>query len=414
MSRTAYVNARLMDPSCGRDETGSLLVVDGYIDAIGADLPIPPETEIIDCKGQILAPGLVDMHSFQPDFNAAAAGGITRLVLIPDQSVPLDDAAKIAQVAHSGSNGVMVHPLGAATKGLQGSSMAELGLMSEAGAVGFGDGRRAIADSQMMRRLLEYARLFNRPIIQHAQDPSLAKNGVMTEGETATRLGLAGIPAVAEVMMIERDARLVELTGGRLHHAQISTAASLDAIRRNKARELPMSCGVSPQHFILNETAVADYRTFAKLSPPLRSEADRAAIVEAIREGLIDVICSAHDPQDQENKRLPFAEAAHGAVGYQTLLALSLSLYHGYDVDLMQILAMLSTNPARILGLDAGTLAPGARADFILFDLNRPWRINPEDFLSETQNTPFEGQPVQGNLSRTVIAGETVFMGGKP
>lgn len=409
---TAFTNARLMDPASGRDEIGTLIVEDGLISALGKDLPVPKQAIVIPCAGHILAPGLVDMRSFSIDEKAAAAGGITTIVLMPDQSPPIDDAAMIAQKIRTGSDvsRVRVHPMGAATKGTLGDALAEIGLMTKAGAVGFTDGRKAIANARIMRQILSYAHNLDRLVVQHAEEPTLAANGSMNEGEISTRLGLPGIPTAAEAIMIERDARLVALTGARLHHAQLSCIDGIDAMTRAKERGLPMSCGVSPQYFILNETSVGDYRTFARLSPPLRSEADRHALVEAIRTGIIDVICSAHEPRDQDAKRLPFADAAPGSIGYETLLALSLSLYHAYDIPLMQVLAMLTVKPARLLGLDSGELAIGRPADLVIFDPDRPWQIDPEQFASETQNTPFDGQPVQGRVLRTVLAGRTVYV----
>lgn len=411
MTITAFTNARLIDPASGRDEAGTLIVEDGRISALGHGITVPKQATVIDCKGHILAPGLVDMRSFSIDEKAAAAGGITSVILMPDQSPPLDDAAMIAQKVRTGSDGslVRVHPMGAATQGIEGEAMAEIGLMTKAGAVGFTDGRKTIASARIMRRILDYARNLDRLVVQHAEEPTLAANGAMNESEIATRLGLSGIPTAAEAIMIERDARLVALTGARLHHAQISCIEGVDAMAGAKKRGLPMTCGVSPQYFILNETSVGDYRTFAKLSPPLRSEADRHAVVEAIRTGVIDVICSAHEPRDQDAKRLPFADAAPGSVGYETLLALSLTLYHAYDIPLMQVLAMLTVKPAELLGLECGRLEVGRPADLVIFDLDQPWRIDPEEFSSETQNTPFDGHAVQGRVLRTVLAGRTVY-----
>lgn len=412
----ALVGGRILDPASGRDEIGSLLIEGGRIAAVGADIAIPDGTERIDCRGLAILPGLIDMRSFRVDAASALAGGVTTVILMPDQSPPLDNAAMIAHMARPEplKGSVRVRPMGAATQGLDGGAMAEIGLMAEAGAVGFTDGRRTISNARMMRRILEYSRVFDAVIMQHAEEPTLAEGGVMNAGETATRLGLAGIPAIAETIMIERDVRLLELTGGRLHVAQLSARASIDAIRSAKARELRLTAGVSPQHFILNETAVGDYRTFAHVSPPLRTEADRAALVEAIREGLIDVICSGHEPRDQDAKRLPFAESEAGIVGYETLLPLSLLLHHSHGIPLLDVLAMLTVRPADILGLEAGRLGIGAPADIALVDLDRPYRIYPEGFSSDTQNTPFEGLPVQGKLVRTILAGETVHEEKRP
>jgi len=412
MSATAFLNARLIDPASGLDETGGLLAIDGRIAEVGAQFDIPDDAERIDCGGHVLAPGIVDMRSFAVDAASALAGGITTVVLMPDQSPPLDSAAMIEYVAKPDPAGLCprVRPMGAATRDLEGGGMAELGLMSEAGAVGFTDGRKAIADALVMRRLLEYARELGRPIMQHAEESSLAADGAMNEGETATRLGLPGIPSTAEAIMIERDVHLARLTGGRVHVAQVSASLSLDVLRKAKASGVSVTCGASPQHFILNETAVGDYRTFAKVSPPLRGEADRAALAAAIAEGLIDVLCSGHEPRDQDAKRLPFSEAAPGIVGYETLLPLALNLSRDETMSMADVLALLTDRPARLLGLEAGRLAPGLPADLMLFDPDRPWCVAPDTLHSETQNTPFAEMPVQGRVLRTVIAGRTVFV----
>lgn len=411
MSATAFLGARLVDPASGRDEVGGLLAIDGRIAGIGAQLDIPDEAERVDCGGHVLAPGIVDMRSFAVDAPSALAGGITTVVLMPDQAPPIDSAAMIEYVAKPEPAGACprVRPMGAATRNLDGTGMAELGLMSEAGAVGFTDGRKTIADPLVMRRLLEYARELGRPIMQHAEEPALAADGAMNEGEIATRLGLPGIPATAEALIIERDLHLARLTGGRVHVAQVSASLSLEVLRRAKASGLPVTCGASPQHFVLNETAVGDYRTFAKVSPPLRSEADRAALAAAIAEGVIDVLCSSHEPRDQDAKRLPFSEAAPGIVGYETLLPLALSLYRDEAMALADVLALLTDRPARLLGLEVGRLEPGLPADLMLFDPDRPWRVEPEMLKSETQNTPFAEMQVQGRVLRTVIAGRTVY-----
>ncbi|MFQ5346589.1 MAG: dihydroorotase, partial [Rhodothalassiaceae bacterium] len=329
MSTILIDNVRLVDPASGRDGGGRVLVENGRISAIDPRRVPGKGVQRIDGHGHILAPGLIDMRSFAVDASAALAGGITTVVLMPDQEPAIDTAAKVqfARDPDPSPPSVRVEVMGAATQETAGAAMAEIGLMAEAGAIGFSDGRRAIAGALLMRRLLEYARLVDRPVVQHAEDPALAAGGAMNEGEIATRLGLPGIPAAAEAIMIERDARLVRLTGGRLHIAQVSAAESVEVLRRIRREDGTISAGASPHHFTLNETAVGDYRTFAKVSPPLRGEDDRRALVEAIREGLIDVICSAHEPRDQDAKRLPFSEAAPGIVGYETLLPLTLALH---------------------------------------------------------------------------------------
>ncbi len=413
MNATLLENARILDPASGRDSAGRLLVEDGRIAALDPGRT-PKAARRIDCRGHILAPGLIDMRSFAVDAASALAGGITTVVLMPDQATPIDTAAKVqfASDPEPAPPSVRVRVMGAATQAVAGTAMAEIGLMVEAGAVGFSDGRRAIADAGLMRRLLEYARIFPTLIVQHAEDPALAAGGAMNEGEVATRLGLPGIPAAAEAIMIERDARLARLTGGRLHIAQVSAAESVDALRRLKREDAAVSAGVSPHHFTLNETAVGDYRTFAKVSPPLRSEDDRRALVEAIRDGVIDVICSSHEPRDQDAKRLPFSEAAPGIVGYETLLPLTLALHHHHELPLLPLVGMLTARPAALLGLDAGRIAEGAPADLVLFDPERPWRVDPTRFSSQTQNTPFTDMPVAGKVVMTMVGGTVLYREG--
>ena len=420
---TAFVNARLLDPASGLDARGTLIIESGRIAAAGPDVKPPHGAEQIDCKGACLAPGLIDIRAFvgEPGFehketfatagDAAAAGGVTTFVCQPQTDPPLDEPALVGFISRraAGACAVNVFAMAAITKGLRGQEMTEIGLLAEAGAVAFTDGDKAVADAQVMRRALSYATTWGLPVVQHVEEPSLARGGAMNEGEVATRLGLRGIPSIAEVILLERDLRLVELTGGRYHAACISTAESADAMRRAKNRGLRATCGVAAHHFALNETEVGDYRTFAKTSPPLRSEADRKAIVAAIADGTVDVIVSDHSPQDQESKRLPFAVAEPGIAGLQTLLPLALELYHGGHVALLPLLAKMTVNPARFLGLPSGSLAVGVAADLVMFDLDAPWRISEHGLLSKSKNTPFDGRPVQGRVLRTLVAGETVF-----
>ena len=420
---TAFVNARLLDPASGLDARGTLIIESGRIAAAGPDVNPPHGAEQIDCKGACLAPGLIDIRAFvgEPGFehketfatagDAAAAGGVTTFACQPQTDPPLDEPALVGFISRraAGACAVNVFAMAAITKGLRGQEMTEIGLLAEAGAVAFTDGDKAVADAQVMRRALSYATTWGLPVVQHVEEPSLARGGAMNEGEVATRLGLRGIPSIAEVILLERDLRLVELTGGRYHAACISTAESADAMRRAKQRGIRATCGVAAHHFALNETEVGDYRTFAKTSPPLRSEADRKAIVAAIADGTVDVIVSDHSPQDQESKRLPFAVAEPGIAGLQTLLPLALELYHGGHVALLPLLAKMTVNPARFLGLPSGSLAVGVAADLVMFDLDAPWRISEHGLLSKSKNTPFDGRPVQGRVLRTLVAGETVF-----
>jgi dihydroorotase len=303
---------------------------------------------------------------------------------------------------------VKIYSYASVTRRAEGKQLTELGLLSEYGAVAFTDGLKAVADANVMRRALSYARAFDQLIVQHPEEPALA-NGSMNAGELATRLGLLGIPAAAEVIMIERDLRLVELTGSRYHAAHVSTAAALERIREGKVRGLRITCDTAPHYFTLNENAVGDYRTFAKVSPPLRSEADRQAVADAVTDGTIDAIASDHSPHDQDSKRLPFNLADCGIAGLETLLPLSLELVHKGRTSLLDLLAGLTCRPAGILGLPAGCLEKAAAADLVLFDLERPGRIVPETFRSKSKNSPFDDHPIQGRVLRTVVDGRTIF-----
>lgn len=425
--RVAYINARLIDPASGLDAKGALLTEGEHIVDLGPRLfrdgGVPEGVEIVDCKGLCLAPGLVDIRvqlrepgeehkeTIASAGAAAVSGGITSMVCLPNTDPVIDDVAGIEFIARRAREvkRAKVYAYAAATRELAGKDITEIGLLSEAGAVGFTDGVRAIASTRVMRRALSYSTTFGALIVQHPEDPSLADGGMMNEGEIATRLGLSGIPACAEALLVARDLRLVELTGGRYHVAHVSTAESVQLIRTAKARGLPVTCDTAPPYFALNELAVGDYRTFAKLSPPLRSEQDRRAVVAGLSDGTIDAIASDHAPQDQDSKRLPFAQAEFGGIGLETLLALSIELYHNGHLTLPQVIERLSVAPARILGLRAGTLQKGAPADLLLFDPDRPWVIEEGAIRSKSKNTPFERRPVQGMAMRTVIDGRTVF-----
>jgi dihydroorotase len=419
---TLFRNARLLDPASGRDAPGSLLVFDGKIAALDTN-EAPSGATVVDCAGHCLAPGLVDMRvqlrepgaehmeNMVSASHAAAAGGVTTMAALPNTEPPIDDVALVDFVARRARDiGIVnIHTYAAATKAMKGRELTEMGLLAEAGALAFTDSLRAIADALVMRRALSYARTFDLLIIQHPEEPSLASGGAMNEGEMATRLGLPGITPAAEVMMIERDLRLVEITGARYHAAHVSTAAAIEAIRGAKRRRLPVTCDTAPPYFALNETAVGEYRTFAKLSPPLRSEWDRRAVVEGLRDGTIDAIASDHAPHDQDSKRLPFTSAESGIIGLETLLPLSLELYHNGHLPLINLLRALTCAPADILRLPAGRLAIGAPADLVLFDLDRPWQIAEDDFRSKSKNSPFDGRPVQGRAFTTVVGGRIVY-----
>jgi len=427
--RTAFVNARLVDPISNRDEKGALLVENGVIADLGPRLfadGVPKGTATVDCGGHVLAPALIDMraHLREPGEEeketietataAAAAGGIGTVVALPNTDPPMDNPALVEFVIRRGREAgqVRVEAYAALTQGTKGERMTEFGLLSAAGAVAFTDGTKAVANPQTMRRILSYARPFGLLVVQHAEVPELANGGAMNEGELAARLGLSGIPVMAEAMMIERDLRLVAATGARYHVAHISTGEGVELVRQAKARGLPVTCDTAPPYFGLNETAIGNWRTFAKLSPPLRSEDDRQAIVAGLADGTIDAIASDHAPQDQEAKRLPFIQAEPGAVGFETLLPLTLELVHGKRLSLSAALALLTARPAAILDLPRGRLAKGAPADLVLIDLDKPWKIDEAALLSKSKNTPFGGRPVQGWALRTVVAGKTVYQRG--
>jgi dihydroorotase len=422
MTIAAFTNARLLDPASGRDEIGMLVVENGKIQSLGAGATIPKGATSIDCKGLCLAPGLVDMRvavgepgyeqreTIQSASRAAAAGGVTAFAMLPNTHPVIDDIAGLEFIARRAreAKGVKIFAYGAATAGANGSHLSEMGLLAEAGAVGFTDGTRAIGDALTMRRALSYARAFGKVLIQHPEEPSLSANGQMNEGEIATRLGLSGIPRAAEIIMLERDLRLVELTHGRYHAAHLSTAEGIDLIRRAKAAGLNVTCDVAPPYFALTEIDIGDYRTFAKLSPPLRHDNDRRAIIAGIADGTVDAIASDHAPQDQDAKRVPFAAAAPGAIGLETLLPVALELYHKKMVGLLDLLASLTINPATILGLPLGRLAVGGPADLVIFDLDRPWVIDAGNLLSKSKNSPFDKRPVSGAVVMTVVDGRVV------
>lgn len=424
-ARTVYVNARLLDPASGLDAPGSLIVEDGHIASLrpGDKVTAHADAEIIDCGGHLLAPGLIDAQVFagEPGFEhretlgsasrAAAAGGVTSIVCRPDTDPIIDEAALVDYFARRARDTAIVnaYPMATLTQGQAGRQMTEIGLLREAGAVAFTDGMTPVASARVMRQALTYARNFDALVVARPMDLDLVAGGVMNEGEISTRLGLPGAPSAAEVIMIERDMRLVELTGGRYHAAQISASASLEVIASAKARGLDITCGVSINNLVLNENDIGPYRTFFKLVPPLRAEDERRAMAAGIQSGDIDIIVSDHDPQDADTKRHPFVEAAYGAVGLETLLPAALSLYHNEEVDLLPLFAALTVNPAGIFGLDGGALRQGAPADLVLIDLSSPWRVELDALASKCKNTPFEDKNMQGRALMTIVGGQTVF-----
>lgn len=419
-------NARLLDPASGLDRPGGVLIEGRSIAEFGPEFSQPEDiadADVIDAGGLCLAPGLVDMRvlfgepgaehkeTFESGTRAAAAGGVTSLACLPNTEPAIDDPAMVEFIARRArqQKRVKVYPYGAVTQSCEGRQLAEMGLLQQAGAVGFTDGHRPVTDSLVMRRAMSYVSALGGRIMQYPEDLPLARNGVMNEGEMATRLGLAGIPHEAEVIMVERDIRLCEATGCAYHVGPISTRTSVNTIRRAKAKGLPITASVSPPHFVLNELSVEGYRTFAKLKPPLRAERDRLAIIEGLVDGTIDVIVSDHCPQDEDSKRLPFAQAEYGVVGLETLLPVSLALVHEGHLSLLDVLGKLTRIPAELLRLEAGRLVKGAPADLILFDPESPRRLRIEDLISLSKNTPFEGRLMQGRVIRTLVDGRTIF-----
>lgn len=417
-------NARLVDPASGREGPGALRLEGGRIaDVAWGEPPGRPEgAAVVDCGGHVLAPGLVDigvtvgepgarhLESYRSAGAAAAAGGVTTIVVQPATEPAVDDPAIVEFIHRRAAESApcRVHVIGALTKGLQGREMAEIGLMLDAGAVAFGDAHHPVADAQVFRRCLSYARGEGALVIHHPQEPDLSR-GVATEGEFAGRLGLPGSPAVAERIMLERDLALVELTGARYHADTLTTGAALAAFRRAREAGLAVTAGTSVHHVTLNEFDIGEYRTFFKLDPPLRREDDRLAVAQALADGLIDVIASGHSPWDEESKRVPFEAAAVGAVGLETLLPAALTLWHNGVLSLPKLMACLSLNPARVLGLSGGRLAPGEPADLVLFDPDAPWLLDRFALKSKSKNTPFDRRRMTGRVLGTWVGGRRVF-----
>ena len=423
--RRLFVNARIMDPSQGLDIHADVLVERGKIVKIGKNLPrnhTNKDFKTIDCKGKILTTGLVDLRTFTGEpgsehretiksaSKAAAAGGVTSFVMMPDTTPVIDDVALVDFVRQRANEKSRVHilPAAALSKGMAGEEMTEFGLLQEAGAVAFTDGRQTVASAQMMRRALTYAGDFGGLIMAATRDESLG-GGVMNAGFNATRMGLPGIPREAEIIPLERDMRLVAMTKGKYHASTLSTSDSVEVIARAKDKGLDVSAAVAAANVALNENDIGSYRTFLRLSPPLRMEDDRIAMIEGIRDGTIDAIVSNHDPQDVDTKRLPFAEAEDGAVGLESLLAVGLRLHHSNDIPLMRVLECLSSGPAKRLGLKCGTLKEGAPADMVLFDPDSPWVMREDELHSRSRNTAFEGSRFQGRVLKTIVSGRTVF-----
>lgn len=426
MTIQALINARLLDPATHTDTQGGVLIEKGKILDWGAHIKkdaLPDGAKVEDCNGYCLSPGLVDAHAYlcEPGKEhretmatagmAAAAGGVTTINAFPATEPVIDDPAIVEMVMRRAKNtcAVNVCITGALTKGLQGAEMAEFGLLAEAGAVAFSDGQFAIENINLMRRALAYSCMFERPVIVHAEDPGLAAGGVMTGGRTATFMGLKSVPTCAEAILVERDIRLVKMTGARWHAAHLSTKDALDTMRRAKNDGLKVTAGTAPHYHALNDLELGEYRTFARVSPPLREEDERLAVIEGIKDGTIDIISSQHLPQSADSKRVPFAQAKPGVIGLETMLPVSLRLYHNGDVDLLRLLYTMTVAPAKLLGLEAGALKKGAAADLILFDTEKPWQVDGDRLLSKSKNTAFDGHLLQGLVVKTFVRGKAVF-----
>ena len=421
MTTIHFTNARLIDPVALTDATGTLTVRDGIITAI--DGTAPEGAIIMNCGNVCLAPGIIDIgvkvsepgerhkESFRSAGRAAAAGGVTTIVTRPDTLPTIDTPETLEFVSRRAALDAPVHvlPMAALTKGRLGREMTEIGFLLDAGAVAFTDCDRVVQDTKVFSRALTYARSLDALVIAHVQDPGLSDGAAMTSGKFASLRGLPGVSPMAERMALDRDIALLEMTGAKYHADQITTARALPALERAKRNGLNITAGVSIHHLTLNDMDVADYRTFFKVKPPLRSEDDRQAVIAALAEGLIDIVSSMHTPQDEESKRLPFEEAAAGAVGLETLLPAALRLYHDDQITLPRLFRALSLNPARRLGLPAGRLAVNAPADLILFDPNAPFVLNRETLLSKSKNTPFDGARLQGRVKGTWVDGTRVY-----
>ncbi|SHF35398.1 dihydroorotase [Ruegeria intermedia] len=423
MTALMFTNARLIDPEAGTDAPGWLHVADGRIVASG-DGPAPEtEAQVIDCAGQCLAPGIVDIgvkvcepgerhkESYKSAGLAAAAGGVTTMVTRPDTLPAIDTPETLEFVTRraQADTPVNVLPMAALTKGRDGREMTEIGFLMDAGAVAFTDCDHVVADTKVFSRALTYARACGALVIAHPQDPGLSRGAAATSGKFAALRGLPAVSPMAERMGLDRDIALLEMTGAAYHADQITTARALPALERAKRNGLDITAGTSIHHLTLNELDVADYRTFFKVKPPLRSEDDRQAVIEAVRSGLIDTISSMHTPQDEESKRLPFEEAASGAVALETLLPAALRLYHADQLDLPTLFRAMALNPANRLGLDSGRLSAGAPADLVLFDPDVPFVLDRFTLKSKSQNTPFDGQRMQGKVTATYVAGKEIY-----
>ncbi len=427
MKEKYFINARIVDPSQSIDEVGGLIVdINGKIKAVGKKVSkenIPTKSEIVDLKGKVLIPGIVDMKVFigEPGFeykenfrslsNAALSGGVTSVVSMPNTSPVIDNVSMVDFILRRGrdKSGVNIFPAATLTRNMEGKLMTEFGLLSKKGIIGFTDATKTIQNSEIMSRIMNYASDLDVLVMQHPEDQELSKGRCISEGEISTRLGLQGIPDIAEKIIIERDLSLLEEYPCRYHISQLSSAKSVEVIKKYKKEGIKFSVGVSINNLSLNENDIGDFKTFMKVSPPLRKENDRKALIKGIKEGHIDVIVSDHKPEDEESKRLPFAQAAEGSIGIETLLSLALELYHNESLPLKKIIETITCNPAKILKINKGTLKKGSDADLCIFDLNEPWKVDVSKLKSKSKNAAIENRKLQGKVLMTYLKGESVF-----
>ena len=427
MKEKYFINARIIDPSQGIDEIGGLIVdANGKIKAVGKKVNkenIPTKSEKIDLKSKVLIPGIVDMKVFvgEPGFeykenfrslsNAALSGGVTSVVSMPNTSPVIDNVSMVDFILRRGrdKSGINIFPAATLTRNMEGKLMTEFGLLSKKGIIGFTDATKTIQNSEIMSRIMNYASDLDVLVMQHPEDQELSKGRCISEGEISTRLGLQGIPDIAEKIIIERDLSLLGEYPCRYHISQLSSAKSVEVIKKYKKEGIKFSAGVSINNLSLNENDIGDFKTFMKVSPPLRKEDDRKALIKGIKDGYIDVIVSDHKPEDEESKRLPFAQAAEGSIGIETLLSLALELYHNQSLPLKKIIETITCNPARILKINKGNLKKGSDADLCIFDLNEPWKVDVSKLKSKSKNAAIENRKLQGKVLMTYLKGESVF-----
>ena len=427
MKEKYFINARIVDPSQNLDEVGGLIVdSQGKIKAVGKSVTkgnIPAKSEMVDLKGKVLIPGIVDMKVFigEPGFeykenfrslsSAALSGGVTSVVSMPNTSPVIDNVSMVDFILRRGrdKSKINIYPSATLTRNMDGKLMTEFGLLSKKGIVGFTDATKTVQNSEIMSRIMNYASDLDVLVMQHPEDQELSKGRCISEGEVSTRLGLQGIPHIAEKIIIERDLSLLEEYPCRYHISQLSSAKSVDVIKKYKKNGLKFSAGVSINNLSLNENDIGDFKTFMKVSPPLRKEEDRKALIEGVKTGLIDVIVSDHKPEDEESKRLPFAQAAEGSIGIETLLSLTLELYHNGSLPLNKIIETVTCNPAKILKINKGTLKKDRDADLCIFDLDQPWKVDVTKLKSKSKNAAIENKKLQGKVLMTYLKGESVF-----